>query len=145
METVTGEEMYQDDAGDYVLYEDYEALRVERDDLQARIDAADKQEPVACVQGKANETIWYFPPYAGMKLYTHPAIPPEGMMLVDDDTIDAVTKAMRRSWQLGQTYWQQADSESYSQNAKSNETQAKFDTLIDDTIAMLKSVPAKVA
>ena len=30
----------------------------------------------------------------------------------DDDMQDMVSKALSRAWQLGQTYWQQADSES---------------------------------
>lgn len=50
-----------------------------------------------------------------------------------EDKADAVSKALRRAWQLGQTYWQQADSESWSQNKKSDETQAKFQALVDET------------
>ena len=34
--------------------------------------------------------------------------------------------AIQRAFQLGQTYWQQADSESYSQNKKADLTLAKF-------------------
>ena len=49
-----------------------------------------------------------------------------------EDKADAVSKALRRAWQLGQTYWQQADSESYSQNAKADGTQAKFQALVDE-------------
>ena len=52
---------------------------------------------------------------------------------MNEDIQDLVSKAMRRAWQLGQTYWQQADSESWSQNKKSDETQAKFDRLVDET------------
>lgn len=40
------------------------------------------------------------------------------------------TDALRRAFYLGQLYWQQADSESYSQNAKSYETQTKFEQLL---------------
>ena len=50
----------------------------------------------------------------------------------NEDLQDLVTKAMRRSWLLGQTYWQQADSERYSQNKKSIETQEKFESLVDE-------------
>lgn len=50
---------------------------------------------------------------------------------------DLVSKAMRRAWQLGQTYWQQADSESWSQNKKAGETEAKFHQLVDETRAAI--------
>ncbi|MFA7278930.1 MAG: hypothetical protein WC100_02440 [Sterolibacterium sp.] len=53
------------------------------------------------------------------------------------DVPDVVSKAMRRAWQLGQTYWRQADSESFSQQKKSDETQHKFEQLIDETRAQL--------
>jgi hypothetical protein len=42
--------------------------------------------------------------------------------------------AMRRAYALGQTYWQQADSEFYSQNKKADETTAKFNTLLRETL-----------
>lgn len=45
---------------------------------------------------------------------------------------DLVTKAMRSSWSLGQTYWQQANSLSYSQSQRSIETQEKFEQLIEE-------------
>ena len=57
---------------------------------------------------------------------------------MNEDIMDVVSKAMRKAWLLGQTYWQQADSESFSQNAKSDETHAKFDKLIDDTLAAMR-------
>jgi hypothetical protein len=41
--------------------------------------------------------------------------------------------ALRRAFSLGQTYWQQADSESYHQNAKSDDTLAAFNTLVSET------------
>jgi hypothetical protein len=56
-----------------------------------------------------------------------------------DDTIDTVSKALRRAWQLGQTYWQQADSDSYKQQDKSDETQKKFEALVDETLALLSA------
>jgi hypothetical protein len=43
-------------------------------------------------------------------------------------------QALRKAYQLGQIYWQQADSESYKENKKSFETSAKFDALLQDTI-----------
>lgn len=54
-----------------------------------------------------------------------------------DDIADTISKAMRRSFQLGQTYWQQADSEHMSQNRKADETYAKFQTLVDETRASI--------
>ena len=59
------------------------------------------------------------------------------------DLTDTVCKALRRSWQLGQTYWQQADSESFIQHKKSETTHAAFVALLDDTRAALASAPAQ--
>ncbi len=53
-------------------------------------------------------------------------------------------KALRRAFSMGQTYWQQADSESYSQNRKSVETIRKFGDFIDETLAAL-APPAAAA
>lgn len=66
-------------------------------------------------------------------------------MRVDDagDVEDMVSKALRRAWQLGQTYWQQADSDSWSQNKKADETQAKFATLVDEMRAAIQAALAK--
>lgn len=50
-----------------------------------------------------------------------------------EDAQDIASKALRKAWQLGQTYWQQADSEYTSQHRKADETQAKFQQLVDDT------------
>ena len=61
----------------------------------------------------------------------------EAVPEVSEDKIDAVSKALRKAWQLGQTYWQQADSESWKQNAKAGDTQDKFMELIEETRAML--------
>jgi hypothetical protein len=56
---------------------------------------------------------------------------------LSDDTIDAVSKALRRAWELGQTYWQQADSDYWKQQDLSVGTQQKFEMLIDETSALL--------
>ena len=37
---------------------------------------------------------------------------------MNEDLQDYVSKAMRKAFQLGQTYWAQADSEYFSQNKK---------------------------
>lgn len=61
-----------------------------------------------------------------------------------EDSQDIASKALRHAWQLGQTYWQQADSEYVSQHRKSDETYAKFQQLVDETrdaIANAKSDP----
>ena len=39
---------------------------------------------------------------------------------------EALLEALSKAFNFGQTYWQQADSDSYSQNAKSNITLQKF-------------------
>lgn len=57
------------------------------------------------------------------------------------DLPDFVSKAMRRAWQLGQTYWQQADSESHAANRRSEKTQAMFDALVDEVRAALAAQP----
>ena len=49
-------------------------------------------------------------------------------------TDEKITKALRRAFSLGQTHWQQADSDSYKQNAKAAETRQKFETLIAETL-----------
>ncbi len=49
------------------------------------------------------------------------------------DSADTAAIALRKAWQLGQTYWQQADSESYSQQDKSAATQERFSKLVSDT------------
>ena len=53
------------------------------------------------------------------------------------DTADLVSKALRRAWQLGQTYWQQADSEYRSHWKKADATQNEFDRLEEDTRAAI--------
>ena len=51
---------------------------------------------------------------------------------MNEDLQDTVSMAMHKAYQLGQKYWQQADSESYEQNKKSIETDTKFYELIDE-------------
>ena len=59
---------------------------------------------------------------------------------MSEDVQDVVSKAMRQAFQLGQTYWQQADSESYSQNKKADDTQRKFYELVDKTRATIATL-----
>jgi hypothetical protein len=60
------------------------------------------------------------------KLYAGQA-PAEGVLTLD--------QALRRAFILGQTYWQQADSDSYSQNRKSDETRQKFEALVSSILS----------
>lgn len=46
-----------------------------------------------------------------------------------------IEQALRRAYYLGQTYWQQADSEFTSEHRKADATSAKFNALIAETIA----------
>lgn len=48
-----------------------------------------------------------------------------------------IAKALRRAYQLGQTYWQQADSDSHKQQAKSDATSQEFEALVATTVAAL--------
>jgi hypothetical protein len=54
------------------------------------------------------------------------------------DIAETLAQALRRAYHLGQTYWQQADSESYAQNRRSEETQRKFDALVDEVRGALE-------
>ena len=58
-----------------------------------------------------------------------------------EDVIDAVAIALRKAFQLGQTYWQQADSDYISQNKKSDDTYAKFLVLSEEISALLAAAP----
>lgn len=50
---------------------------------------------------------------------------------------ELVEKALRRAYSLGQTYWQQADSESMSQWKKADETVDKFMKLVEETCSAI--------
>jgi hypothetical protein len=59
---------------------------------------------------------------------------------LDTDAIaNAVAAALRRAYSLGQTYWQQADSDSYAQNRRSEETRQKFERLVAETRDLIES------
>ena len=53
----------------------------------------------------------------------------------------AVDKALRRAYGLGQKYWQQADSDSFVQHKRSEETAAQFSALKAETMAMMDAAP----
>lgn len=52
----------------------------------------------------------------------------------------SIEKALRRAYTLGQAYSAQADSDSYTQNAKAMVTRQEFDTLVADTLRALPSL-----
>ncbi|MDP1930924.1 MAG: hypothetical protein Q8L60_05665, partial [Gammaproteobacteria bacterium] len=60
-----------------------------------------------------------------------------GKVLVPVDTADKVGAALRMAFLMGQTYWQQADSEYISQHRKAGETMEKYNQLRSETVAML--------
>lgn len=60
----------------------------------------------------------------------------------DGDVAETLTKALRRAYHLGQTYWQQADSESYAQNRRADETARKFEALLGETTGALAAAVA---
>ena len=49
-----------------------------------------------------------------------------------------VRKALQTAFQLGQVYWQQADSESVPQWKKSDATKARFADLVQETCAIVQ-------
>lgn len=50
---------------------------------------------------------------------------------------ELLAKAIKRAYHLGQEYWRLADSESYSDNRRSGDTQAKFDALLFETVSVV--------
>lgn len=68
---------------------------------------------------------------------------PVAVAVPDEDLQDLVSKSLRRAWQLGQTYWQQGDSEYVSQHKKADATQAKFQELVEETRSALAAAPAQ--
>lgn len=49
-----------------------------------------------------------------------------------EDIADVVSMALTKAYILGQTYFSQADSESWRMNKKANDTEAEFQNLVDD-------------
>ena len=98
-----------------------------------------EQEPVAVVDAN-DDGYWadILPDKSvkvGQKLY---AAPVRTKDLTDvADLQDAVTKALKKAFHLGQTYWQQADSESYAANKRANVTQELYWKLEGDTRAVI--------
>lgn len=61
---------------------------------------------------------------------------------MSEKIIDAFAAAMRKAYNLGQTYWQQADSDYMSQQKKSDITAVRFIELNDQTCAELRAAIA---
>ena len=55
---------------------------------------------------------------------------------------DKLADALRKAFDLGQRYWMLADSESYSDNRKSADVLARFDTLTREVLAEHDAQPA---
>jgi hypothetical protein len=52
---------------------------------------------------------------------------------------DAISKALKTAFELGKTYWMQADSQSFAEQRRSDETFAKFRALESSTLQALQS------
>ena len=61
------------------------------------------------------------------------------------DLLAMVSKSLREAYNLGQRYWQQADSEYISQHKKADDTRAKFLALVEETCAALAAGQATAA
>ena len=57
-----------------------------------------------------------------------------------EDAQDIASKTAQKVWSLGQTYWQQVDSEYQSQWKKADETRAKFQQVVDDARSAIARV-----
>ena len=58
---------------------------------------------------------------------------------------EALRTALKQAYNLGQIYWQQADSEYMSQHRKADLTEAKFKELLETTVAALEAKDEIVA
>src|ERR1700741_4940175 len=54
----------------------------------------------------------------------------------NDEISRIIRKALRKAYNYGQAYWQQADSESYSEQAKSDVTAKEFATFVEQTVTV---------
>ena len=68
---------------------------------------------------------------------------PEAVALTDKQIALEIGAAMRRSFSMGLKYWAQVDSGSWSQNKKSFETLAKFNSYIEEVRAVLAAKGTK--
>ena len=68
--------------------------------------------------------------------------PSKGTSMTKDE---ALRTALKQAYNLGQIYWQQADSEYMSQHRKADLTEAKFKELVEATVAALEAKDEPVA
>ena len=74
---------------------------------------------------------------AGVEPPEHAAQAAPAVAAISDDALDVVDKALVRAWNLGQTYWQHANSEYASQWKKADATYESYQRLRNDTRAAL--------
>ena len=109
----------------------------EIDRLRAELERLRAQEPVAWAyvntDGECEEIAFDSGPCPEKCISLYSAAPPAqpAQRLTDEQ----ITLALQRAYSLGQTYWQQADSDYTSEHRKSDATHAKFKALIAETIA----------
>jgi hypothetical protein len=103
--------------------------------------AAAGQEAVGCLtvsrfRGLVNTDFDYYGSLSdgSYELYT---APPAQVATRQRLTDAQLRKSLSQAWNLGQTYWQQADSEYASQNRKSDGTRDKYLALVEETCAIL--------
>lgn len=65
-------------------------------------------------------------------------------MIEVESRANELRKALRRAFSLGQTYWRQADSESYRQNKMADATEAEFEALVAKTVLTCLESPTEV-
>ena len=101
------------------------------------------QEPVAWLNPwRADQVTTDYDAYGehGIALYTAPQPAPAPL---SDDVVKDVRKALDRAFIMGQNYWADADSESFTANKRSNVTRQKFNTLRDEVCAALAAQGGK--
>ena len=62
---------------------------------------------------------------------------------LSEDVVKDVRKALDRAFIMGQNYWADADSESFTANKRSDVTRQKFNTLRDEVCAALAAQGGK--
>lgn len=89
-------------------------------------------------QSRKDLTAAYMAMVAAHQAATAVCVPAGWLPLTPEPlTAEALRKAMARVWNLGQTYWHQADSESYAQNRRSDDTRQKYLAFVEETVAAL--------
>lgn len=137
-----------------VLIPAREAVSLLRE-YRAKLEAEAKAEPVAII-GPDYRLLWCRVNWSegikvGDALYNHPPktsadagqAPVVSELFINTIAVD-IEQAMLRAFNFGQTYWQQADSESIRQQTKSDETKKKFDEVVLNVKSEICSSIAKL-